>query len=70
MVKTAVFDPLKSAKIDLVQIQKGRRFAKFPHCGNLNYPAQVCKSRFHSVFNCKLRGKGVTLTLILKKVFS
>ena len=31
--KTAVFDLLKSVKIDFTKNQSGRKIAKFPHCG-------------------------------------
>ena len=30
---TAIFDLLKSAKIDFIQNQRGGKIAKFPHCG-------------------------------------
>ena len=55
IVNTAVFDLLKSVKIDFMQNQKGKRFAKFPLCGistikNPNYLVHVCKSWFYSVF--------------------
>ena len=32
IVKMAVFDLLKSAKIDFTYIRSGRKIAKFPHC--------------------------------------
>ena len=41
IVKTAVFDLLKSAKIDFMYNQSGRKITKFPHCGKSSQKSQL-----------------------------